>query len=171
MTRLERYRQQLSELEARRNQFMRQGKYMQMHKLEDELNEVRKHIAEAENYEAKPIKELVSMDEIHESGLIPALMECHLAADYLNSCSCEVKDIIKKMGFRAVSIIPDINEIISRTNAFASVLCEKNEVLRDMLLDNDTLINALHKKTLSYIAQRTRPKKKPTKNKTKKSEK
>lgn len=160
MTRLERYRQQLMELEAKRNQFMRQGKYMQMRQLDVDLEQVREHIREAEAYEAKPIKELISMDEIHESGLIPALMESHLAADYLAACCYNLKDIISKMGFRAVSIIPELNQIISRCNSFASILCEKNEILTDMLLDNDTLIDALHKKTLSYIRQRTAPKKK-----------
>lgn len=163
MTRLERYKQQLAELEARRSRLMRQGKYMQMQGLSCDIDRVRELIREAEAYEAKPIKELVSMDAIHESGLIPALMECHLAADYLAACSYTVKDIIKGMGFTAVSIIPDINEIISRCNSFASILCEKNECLRDMLLDDETLINAIHKKTVSYIAQRTGPKKKPTK--------
>ncbi len=167
MTRLDRYRERLSALETRRNQFMRQGKYMQMQKLACDMERVEGLIKEAEAYEAKPIKELVSMDAIRESGLIPALMECHLAADYLAACSYTVKDIIKGMGFTAVSIIPDIDNIISRCNAFASILCEKNECLRDMLLDNETLINAIHKKTMSYICQRAGNKSKNKNNKTK----
>ncbi len=154
MTRLERYRLRLEELEAKRNQFMRQGKYMQMQKLDAELTEVRKLIEEAEKYSPKPIRELVSMDKIQQSGLIPALIECHLAADYLNDCCYTVNDIIKGMGFSPASIIPDLKEIISKSNVFASLLCDRSEQLGDLLVRNDTLIAALHKKTLGHISQR-----------------
>lgn len=160
MTRLERYRKQLAELEGKRGQLMRQGKYMQMHKLNSEIEEIKALIAEAEQYEAKPIKELLSMDKINESGIIPALIECYLVADYLTACTYTVNDIIKKLGFQPVSVIPELKEIIRKSSSFASQLCSKSDILSDMLTDNDTLLEALHKKTMSYIRQRINPKQK-----------
>lgn len=160
MTRLERYRQQLAELEGRRSQLMRQGRYMQMYKLNSDIEEIKALIAEAEQYEAKPIKELLGMDKINESGIIPALIECHLVADYLTACTYTVNDIIKKLGFQPVSVIPELKEIISKSSSFASQLCDKSEILSNMLTDNDTLLEALHKKTMSYIFQRINPKQK-----------
>lgn len=71
MKKIERYRQKLAELESRRNRLMRQGKYMQMQKLDVDIQSIRKMVDEAEKYEARPIRELLSMDEIHESGIIP----------------------------------------------------------------------------------------------------
>lgn len=158
MTKLERYKQKLAELEAKRNELMRQGKYMQMQRLSADIENVKKLIKQAESYEPKPIRELVAMDKIHESGIIPALIECHLAADYLAACAYNVNDIIEGLGFKAVSIIPELKELIRKSNSFASQLCSKSELLSDMLIDNETLINALHKKTIHYIDQRVSPK-------------
>ena len=158
MKKIERYRQKLAELESRRNRLMRQGKYMQMQKLDVDIQSIRKMVDEAEKYEARPIRELLSMDEIHESGIIPIIMECHLAADYLTDCAYRLSDTIKKMGFNPVSLVPDMEEIISRSSAFAAILCQKDALLSDMLTNNETLIDALRKKTMHYIRQRTAPK-------------
>ncbi len=154
MTRLDRYKAKLATLEARRAQLMRQGKYPQMQQLDADLQEVRTLIADAEEYEAKPIRELLTEDEIHQSGLIPLLLECHLAADFLTDCTTILMERIKALGFRAVTLVPDMKEIIRKSDAFASILCTKGELLSDLLTDNETLLSAMHKKTLSYIEQR-----------------
>lgn len=155
MTRIERYRQKIRELEATRSRLMRQGKYVQMHRLDEDIKEVKCLVEEAERYEAKPIKELLTEDQIHEAGIIPMIMECHLAADYLTDCAYNLSDSIKELGFNPVSLIPEMKEIIEKSNAFASILCKKNQTLSDMLTENDTLLAALHKKTQSYIMQRS----------------
>lgn len=51
MTRLDRYKEKLKELEWKRNEFMRRGKYVQMRRLEEDLKQVRAEIAECERYE------------------------------------------------------------------------------------------------------------------------
>lgn len=159
MKKLERYRNRLAELEAQRSRLVREGDLIMATALNNDIKRVEGLIKEAEEYEEaikpKPIKELIPMDKIHESGIIPMIMECHLAADYLNACSYQLYDAIKAMGFNPVSLIPDMDEIIKKSNAFASILCDKNQCLSDLLTDNDTLLNALHKKTVSYITQRT----------------
>lgn len=86
------------------------------------------------------------------------IMECHLASDYLTDCAYRLSDTIKKMGFNPVSLIPDMEEIIAKSSAFAAILCQKDKYLSDMLTQNETLIDALRKKTMHYIRQRTAPK-------------
>lgn len=167
MTRLERYKQRLANLEYRRNQSMRQGKYMQMQSLNNEIENVRKLIADAEEYSARPMKELFTREQIHESGMIPMLMECYLASDFLNDCVFELKQILKKLGVHAVTIVPEIEEIIKKSESFASSLCAINKEFSDFMTDNDTLIEALHKKTLSYIKQRMTPAKRAKSKQTK----
>lgn len=151
MTRLERYKQKLAELEAKRNQFMRQGKYVQMQHLDADLAELRRLIAEAE---PKPVTELFTHEQIREAGLIPAVIEVHLAADYLAACCYTVEDVVKKLGGMAVSVIPELKEIIRKSNEFCSFLYEKDEDLKNLIMDDETLMNALHKKTMSYMSQR-----------------
>ena len=159
MRKIERYRKKLAELEARRGSLIRSGNFVMAAALNNDIKKVESIVKELEKYEEltkpKPIKELISMDEIHKSGIIPMIMECHLAADYLTACAYQLKDTIKEMGFNPVSLILDIEEIIKKSDTFASILCQKNQCLSDLLTDNDTLLQALHKKTLGYIMQRT----------------
>ena len=61
MTRLERYKEKLKEFEHKRNNFMRQGRYDLMRRLDNDIADLRREIANAEQYEAKPIKQLLLM--------------------------------------------------------------------------------------------------------------
>ncbi len=153
MTRLERYKEQLTKLEHKRGEFMRRGKYMEMQRLAADIDEVKRLISEAE---PKPVTELFSPEQLRESGLVPAIVEVHLAADYLAACCYTVEDIVKKLGGVPVSVIPELKEIIKKSNAFCSFLYEKDEDLRNLITDDETLMNALHKKSLSYMNQRLR---------------
>ena len=75
MTRLERYKEKLKEFEHKRNNFMRQGRYDLMRRLDNDIADLRKEIANAEQYEAKPIKQLLSSEEIEKHNLIPMLFQ------------------------------------------------------------------------------------------------
>lgn len=153
---LESCKKKLALLEAKRNNFMRQGKYASMQALEEDIKAAKRLIEKEEEYRRpKPIHELMSHEKIVESGIMVAMMECNLAADYLTDCAFALKDIISKLGLQATTVMPELDEIIKKSNAFASMLLvSNNEHLKSMLIDNDTLISALHKKTMKYIEQR-----------------
>lgn len=154
MTRLERYKEKLNEFEHKRNNFMRQGRYDLMRRLDNDIADLRKEIEEAERYEAKPIKQLLSSEEIEKHNLIPMLIEAHLAADFLTDCCYNIKDTLSKMGYNATTIVPELMEIKKRADSFACKLIGKNDKLNDLLALDDTLIAALHKKIFSYMKQR-----------------
>lgn len=134
MKRIDRYREKLVELENKHNQLARAGKYMKLPEMRLKIEEVRKQVEEMERYEAKPVRELLSGEEITESGLVPMIMECHLAADFLTDCTMNLKDKIKEMGLVPASLIPELDEIIKKADAFASMMCY-NKALTDMLTD------------------------------------
>lgn len=156
MTRLERYKEKLSDFEAKRMQLLRTGNYVRAMKLDEDINELAALIEQMGEGGPKPIKELLSAEEIEKLGIIPLVIECHLAADFLTDCAYNLNDIIENAGFHAVSIIPEIKEIAKKSEAFASALAKNSPALTDLLTNNETLISALHKKTLSYIAQRAK---------------
>lgn len=161
MATLDTYKRRLSDLEARHSRLLRQGQIVKAINLSHDITEIRTMIAEEEELRRpRPIKELVPKDELAASGLVELLIELHLGVDYINAVTCKIIDLVGKMGFNAVTIVPELNEIAEKTRKFASYMCTKDENLSDMMTDNDTLINALHKKTQSYIAQRLKPKKK-----------
>lgn len=162
MTRLERYKRDVAELERRYSRLLGAGKITQALQLSHEISEIKTIIAEAEeceqfNEEAekpKAITEIVSRQRLRESGLVTMLIECHLAADYLTDCAYNVKDTMDGMGLITTTIIPEIEEITKLSESVASAICKISDKLSDLMTDNDTLIVALHKKTLSYINQR-----------------
>ena len=158
MTRLERYREQLAKLEAKRNMLMRTGRYVNSVRLNQDIIEIEKCIREAEEYEEscrpKPLKEILSEEELHEMGIIPLMIECHLAADFLTGIAYEIVDICKKHGLSDITFMPDLKDLIEKSEMFASFLTKISPELRSLVVNNETLNNALHKKCINYIGQR-----------------
>ena len=149
-TKISRYKDKLAKLEERRNALMRAGKYIQSMQLNDDIEDVRRLIAaEEEYYKPRPLKELVSKEKSDEVSDI--IIECHLAADYLTAMAYELKDWFDKNNLVAYSVIPDLEKIIKLSESFAGSICNINPQLCDMMVNNDTLIAALHKKSKSYI--------------------
>lgn len=146
------YERKLHELEAKRNSLVRSGKLMESFRLNEDIKKITKLIEEEKKYQPQPLKTLV--DEQKAKEAVALIVECHLAADYLTATAYALKDWFKAQKLVAISVIPEIEEIIKKSEAFASALCKVNGSLSDLMTDNETLMNALHKKTLSYIGQR-----------------
>lgn len=156
---LQKYRQKLENLEAKRSELMRSGRYMESIRLNADIEEVRKLIEAEEDYlKPKPLKELVSKEQADEVTNI--IIECHLAADYLTAVAYELKDWFDKNGLIPHSVIPELNQIVKLSESFAGSVCKVNPNLRDMMINNDTLIEALHKKCQTYIKRNLNLKKK-----------
>lgn len=158
MTRFERYKEQLAKLEAKRNMLMRTGRYVDSVRLNQDIIEIEKCIREAEEYEEscrpKPVEEILSEEELHEMGIIPLMIECHLAADFLTGIAYEIVDICKKHGLSDMTFMPGLKDLIEKSEMFASFLTKVSPELRNLVVNNETLNNALHKKCLGYIEQR-----------------
>ena len=97
---------------------------------------------------------VLTKQELHEMGIIPLMIECHLAADFLTGLSYMIVDICKEHGFTDVRLMPEIRELLEKCEKFASALAEMSPELKDLIVNNETLNDALHKKCLGYIKQR-----------------
>ncbi len=126
MTRLERYREQLAKLEKKRSTHLRSGRFIEANNLINDLREVEMFIKQAEEYEKttkpKSLKDIVTKKQLNEMGIIPLMIECHLSADFLTEVAYVVVDICKEHGFSDVVLRPDLNDIIKKTEKFASFL-------------------------------------------------
>lgn len=154
MTRYERYKEQLSSLEAKRSKLLRNGNYVKANELHLDIQDIQSKIKEAEEYEMKPIRELMPKNVIDEMGIIPLMIECHLIADMLTEVSYMIVDICKDYGLQDISFSKEISEILKKSNTFASFLTKINPELCNMLVRNETLNASLHKKYQRYIDQR-----------------
>lgn len=137
---------------------MRSGRIVESFALNDDIAKIQKLIADAEAYEEsckpRPISQLISKEELREMGIIPLMIECHLVADFLTEVSYMVVDVCKAHGLSDVSFMPELKEILKRTDKFASFLTNLSPDLSDLLVRNETFNASLHKKYLKYIEQR-----------------
>lgn len=165
MASLTTYKKQLSKLEEKRSSLMRAGKYMQCFALNDDIKEIENLIKQAEAYEeatkSKPIKEILSREEIDEMGIIPLMIECHLVSDFLVEITYMISDICKSKGLSELKFSEDITKAIKANEVFASFLTKMSTELSDLLIRNETFNASLHKKYQKYIEQRlSKPKSK-----------
>lgn len=151
------YQQKLADLEARRSLLLRAGKYNQSMRLNDEIERIRKLIEDAK---PKPVCTLFSLEEIRRLGIVPAVIEAHIAADYMAACCYTIEDILSRLGGNATTVVPELRDIIARLDNFCNYLYDKGDDPRALIEDDDILMEALHKKTMNYILQRLKSKKK-----------
>lgn len=158
MASLSTYKKQLAKLEEKRNALMRSGKYIQSFALNEDIKEVENLIKQAEAYEEaskyRPIKEILSRQEIDEMGLIPLMIECHLVSDFLVEITYMISDICKSKGLSELKFSEDITRAIKANEVFASFLSQMSPELCNLLVRNETFNASLHKKYLKYIEQR-----------------
>lgn len=163
MTRLERYREKLARLEEKRALLMRSGRYLESNALNDDIKDVERAIREAEEYEerCKPrsLKDTVSKEELDEMGIIPLMIVCHLASDFLTGVCYDIVDRCKAHGFTDVRLMPELKEVLRVNNRFASALTEMGPSLSKIITGNETLNEAILKKYITYIEQRLTQKK------------
>lgn len=134
---------------------MSTGNYVKAIALAKDINEVRAEIEEARKYyEPRPLSEVLTRREIEEMGIIPLMIECHLIADFLTETCYMVRDIVKSHGFEDVSFMPELKDILKRTDRFASFLAGVSPELCDLITRNETFNLSLHKKFQKHINTR-----------------
>lgn len=154
-TRLQRYEDKVSELEAKRATMLRKGDFIGSMKLNKDIQEIKAMIEEIRPYyEPKPLSEVVSKKELDEMGIIPLMIECHLIADFLTEVSYMVVDICKEHGWEKLSFTEDLNVILKNADKFASFLAGVSPELCQLLTRNETFNKSLHKKFLNHIDTR-----------------
>lgn len=163
MTRLEIYKERLDKLYVKKDQLNKAGKYIQANNLHKDILEIEKLIKEAEEYEEackpRPVVDMVSQEELNQMGIIPLMIECHLIADMLTEVSYMIADKFKEYGFQEIEFMPELQDIIKKSDKFASFLTDMSEELKGLLVRNETLNASLHKKYTNYIEQRLKHKK------------
>lgn len=164
MTRIERFEADIERLEKKYKVFINTGNFVKAIAIKNDIERIRKMVEDhKEMFRPKDISEVLTKEQIQQSGLIPCLTEIHLVVDYLIACQYTLNDICDKCNIGLVDIQTNLKDIISRSDKMVSDLMARNGWLLDMMTDNETLNEALHKKISSYIKQHTKkPKKKKT---------
>lgn len=109
-------------------------------------------IKEAESYLPKKLSELFDRKTLNESGINLAIIKVHLAADFLADCSYELKDKFDKLGVQENHLLPLLDEIKEKAQAFANIVCHPEFAgLSDFMVTNEKFIGDMHIITKRYI--------------------
>lgn len=155
MQKLKRYEAQVRELEGRRQKLLNLGKYMQAMALSPDIDKARKMLDDyRESIRPRLLRELLTPEQIKESGIEHLIAEIHLATDFLIVCQYNLMEMCKNYGILIEDIRRPLQDSIKRSNEFVSQLMGCNKWLEDMMTENETLNEAIHKKITSYINQR-----------------
>ena len=164
LLRIKRYEEQIAELEERRRRLLRTGQYVQSHRLNAQIADIRKMVEELKEMTTpKPLSQTVTPQELKEMNIVPLMLTCHLAADFLTWVCYEIVDVCRDHGLENVNFVPELKEILKKTDCFASFLTRMSPDIQELLLRNDTFNQSLLKKYLSYIETRMKHHQKKTK--------
>lgn len=155
MTRKERIEKDLKMLEAKQMVYLQTGKLIQANQLNKQINDKKQALKECEYYEYQPLNEVVSRDELTKNKVYARLLEIALAADYLVDCAIECKDILNGLGVNNLKLMDDVEIIRKHANILSGMPCdEKYEKLYDFMIDDDKLIDDIHKLSRLYIKEK-----------------
>lgn len=154
MTRLERFKAERDRIQALVNAYTRRCAIAPP-KLAERLKDLNEAIAEMEEADrSRPISELLTKEQIAESGLVDMITEIHLASDFLARSILDFVDRCRKYGLEINDVTAPAIRIVQEINSFVDPLMRKNEWLEETMTCNEYLSDAIHKKIQSFINQR-----------------
>lgn len=153
MTRLERLQAERDKLITWRNEAMKNNNLMNMYKIQEKINKKDKEIEEAKKY--APLKLLDVLNgkgEDVKNKVYKALLKISLAADFVNDCAVETKEVMKELGLNDFTLRADAEELCKLSQKIASfVIIPKQQVLTDMMVENEKFISRCHQAADTHL--------------------
>jgi hypothetical protein len=156
MTRVERLEKQLEQLQALKNQAMRQNDYVNFSKCCAKIEEVEKTLNQAKMYEPTLLSEVLDgKGEDVKNHIYKLLLKCSLAADFINDCVFETKEELAKIGISDFHFREDLMKIVELSRKVSAiVVIPGQDILNDMMTDDDSFIDACHAAADAHLKER-----------------
>ena len=103
-------------------------------------------------HQPMPLSKILSKEQVDENKIVQTIIEMHPAADFLADSAMILRETLDKLGLDGCSLFPYVAEIKSKSEHFASLLCNY-QPLSDFICDDDEYIEAAHKLTANYMAK------------------
>lgn len=159
MTRKERLLNELEELKSKRRQFIKRGDLVKAMGFDEAIKTKETEIKDCELYEYQPLSNLVNRDQLAKNKVYGRLLEIAIAADYLADTAVECKYILQQLGVGDIKMVEDVEIIRKYANKLSAMPCnpEYGE-LYDLMMDDDELVEKLHKTTRAYMKKKLKAK-------------
>lgn len=151
-SKLDRLKHQREELRKSIPILIQRGKFIQANTAMAKVKQLDEEIEEAEAYVPRALAELFDRKTLNESGINIAIIKVHLAADFLADCAYDLKDKFKALGVEEQKLLPMLDEIKEKSQAFASIVCHPEFAgLSDFIVTDEEFIDSMHEITQNYI--------------------
>lgn len=151
-SKLDRLKHQREELRKSIPTLIQRGKFMQANTAMAKVKQLDEEIEEAEAYVPRALAELFDRKTLNESGINIAIVKVHLAADFLADCAYDLKDKFKALGVEEQKLLPMLDEIKEKSQAFASIVCHPEFAgLSDFIVTDEEFLDSMHEITQNYI--------------------
>ena len=153
MTRLERLQAERDKLIMWRNEAMKNNNLMNMYKIQEKINKKDNEIEEAKKYAPMKLLDILNgKGENVKNRVYKALLTISLAADFVNDCTVETKEVMKELGLNDFTLRADAEELCKLSQKIASfVIIPKQQVLTDMMVENEKFISRCHQAADTHL--------------------
>ena len=153
MTKLERLQAERDKLIMWRNEAMKNNNLMNMYKIQEKINKKDKEIEEAKKYAPMRLLDILNgKGEDVKNRVYKALLKISLAADFVNDCAVETKEVMKELGLNDFTLRADAEELCKLSQKIASfVIIPKQQVFTDMMVENEKFISRCHQAADTHL--------------------
>lgn len=153
MTRLERLQAERDRLIMWRSEAMKNNDLINMARADKKIAAKEKEIEEAKKYAPMRLLDILNgKGEDVKNRVYKALIKISLAADFVNDCAEEAKDVMKEIGVNDFTLRAETKELCRLSQKIASFVCFKEgNALADMMVNNDTYIEQCHRHADAHL--------------------
>ena len=153
MTRLERLQAERDKMIKWRYEAMKNNDLMNLYRIQDKISKKEKEIEEAKKYAPMRLLDILNgKGEDVKNRVYKALLKISLAADYVNDCVVEAKEVMKELGLNDFTLRADAEELCKLSQKIASfVIIPKQQVLTDMMVENEKFISRCHQAADTHL--------------------
>lgn len=143
MTRLERKEAELNKLYEFRKKAMEQNNIYWLYKNQRKIAELEQEVSTMNQTKTMSLSEAMKdCSKEVKNNIFKHLLKISLAADYVNECCEQTKQVLKQLDLNDFSLRQEVNELCKLSQKLASFVIVPNQnVLTDMIVDNAEFID------------------------------
>ena len=153
MIKEEKIKRELEKLYEYRRQALKRNDLMWMVRNNAKIKEKEAELEECKKYHPMRLKDILDdKGEDVKNKVYKALLKISLAADYVNDCVVEAKEVMKELGLNDFTLRADAEELCKLSQKIASfVIIPNQHALTDMMVENEKFISRCHQAANTHL--------------------
>jgi len=146
MTRIERIEAELEKMRRYTREATQRNDLVWLMRNKKKTEELERELQKARAYAPTRLSDILSdKGEEVKNRVYKSLLKISLAADFVNDCAEETKEVMRSLGLNDFTLRSEVDELCKLSQKIASfVIIPNQNVLTDMICDNSAFIDTAH---------------------------